>query len=56
MGKKNKLHNRDLHINGLSNNKKVDIGSGEVDIQDKKVDIESMFSEKGKDFSYYCKL
>ena len=51
LNEKNELHNRDLHISGLLNNKKVDIGSGEVDIQEKKVDIESMLSEKGKDFS-----
>lgn len=45
------LHNRDLHITGLLNDKKVDIESEKVDIQDKKVDIESVLSEKGKDFS-----
>ena len=33
-----------MHISGLLNDKKVDI-------QDKKVDIESVLSEKGKDFS-----
>jgi len=29
----------------------VDIENGKVDIQDKKVDIESVLSEKGSDFS-----
>lgn len=51
LNEKNELHNRDLHISGLLNDKKVDIGSEKVDIQDKKVDIESVLSEKGKDFS-----
>lgn len=45
------LHNRDLHITGLLNDKKVDIESEKVDIQDKKVDIESVLLEKGKDFA-----
>lgn len=44
LNEKNELHNRNLHINGLWDGKKVDIG-------DKKVDIESVFSEKLKDFS-----
>ena len=35
---------RKLHISGLLNEEKVDI-------QDKKVDIESVLSEKGSDFS-----
>ena len=51
LNEKNELHNRDLHISGLLNEKKVDIGSGKVDIQDKKADIESALSEKWKDFS-----
>ena len=51
LNEKNELHNRDLHISGLLNEKKVDIGSGKVDIQDKKTDIESALSEKWKDFS-----
>ncbi len=38
------LHNRDLHITGLLNDKKVDIES-------EKVDIESVLLEKGKDFA-----
>ena len=62
---RNELHNRNLHISGLLNeekvdignakvdigNAKVDIGNVKVDIQDKKVDIESVLSEKGSDFS-----
>lgn len=44
LNEKNELHNRNLHISELLNNRKVDI-------QDKKVDIESVLSEKGKDFS-----
>ncbi len=44
LNEKNELYNRDLHISGFLNEKKVDI-------QDKKVDIESVLSEKGKDFS-----
>ena len=49
---------RKLHISGLLNEEKVDIGdtkvdieNEKVDIQDKKVDIESVLSEKGSDFS-----
>ena len=44
LNEKNELHNRDLHISGLLNEEKVDIG-------DTKVDIESVLSEKGSDFS-----
>ena len=44
LNEKNELHNRNLHISGLLNEEKVDIG-------DKKVDIESVLSEKGSDFS-----
>lgn len=58
LNEKNELHNRDLHISGLLNGKKVDIESEKVDIQDKKVDIqdekvdiESALSTTGKDFS-----
>ena len=58
LNEKNELHNRNLHISGLLNKEKVDIGDAKVDIenkkvdiQDKKVDIESVFSEKGSDFS-----
>ena len=41
---KKELHNRNLHISGLLNEEKVDI-------QDGKVDIESVLSQKGSDFS-----
>ena len=58
LNEKNELHNRNLHISGLLNEEKVDIGdtkvdieNGKVDIQDKKVDIDSVLSEKGSDFS-----
>ncbi len=55
---KNELHSRKLHVSGLLENKKVDIGeekayikSQKVDIQEEKVDIESIPSQKGKKFS-----
>ena len=51
LNEKNELHNRNLHISGLLNDTKVDIGAGKVDIQDKKVDIESVLSQKGSGFS-----
>lgn len=58
MNEKNELHNRNLHISGRLNekkmdigNKKVDIANGKVDIQDEKVDIESALLEKGNGFS-----
>ena len=58
LNEKNELHNRNLHISGLLNEEKVDIGdlkvdieNEKVDIQDKKVDIESVLSGKGSDFS-----
>ena len=41
LNEKNELHNRNLYISGLLNDTKVDI-------QDKKVDIESVLSEKGR--------
>ena len=44
LNEKNELHNRNLHIGGLLNNEEVDIG-------ERKVDIESVLSAKGKDFS-----
>ena len=44
LNEKNELHNRNLHISGLLNEEKVDI-------QDGKVDIESVLSQKGSDFS-----
>ena len=50
--------NRNLHISGLLNEEKVDIGDSEVDIgdsevdiQDKKVDIGSVLFGKGSNFS-----
>ena len=58
LNEKNELHNRNLHISGLMNEEKVDIGDTKVDIenekvniQDTKVDIESVLSEKSSDFS-----
>lgn len=58
LNEKNELHNRNLHIRGLLNEEKMDIGdtkvnieNEEVDIQAPKVDIESVLSEKGSDFS-----
>ncbi len=44
LNEKNELHNRNLHISGLLNTEKVDI-------ENEKVDIESVLSEKGNDFS-----
>ena len=44
LNEKNELHNRNLHISALLNEEKVYIG-------DIKVDIESILSEKGSDFS-----
>ena len=58
LDEKNELHNRNLHISGLLNEEKVDIGETKVhienikvDIHDQKVDIESVLSKKGSDFS-----
>ena len=51
LNEKNELHNRNLHISGLLNDTKVDIGAGKVDIQDKKVDIGSVLFGKGSNFS-----
>ena len=58
LNEKNELHNENLHISGILNEEKVDIGdtkvdikNEKVDIQDQKVDIESVLSEKGSDFS-----
>ena len=51
LNEKNELHNRNLHISGLLNEEKVDIGDARVDIENKKVDIENVLSEKGRDFS-----
>ena len=58
LNEKNELHNKNLHISGILNEEKVDIGdtkvdikNEKVDIQDEKLDIESVLSEKGSDFS-----
>ena len=58
LNEKNELHNRNLHISGLLNEEKVDIGDTKVDIEnekvdirEQKVDIESVLSEKRSDFS-----
>lgn len=58
LNEKNELHNRNMHISGLLNEEKVDIGdikrnveSKKVDIQDTKVDIENLLTEKGSNFS-----
>ena len=58
LNEKNELHNQNLHISGILNEEKVDIGdkkvdieNEKVDIQDQKVDIENVLSEKGSDFS-----
>ena len=63
LNEKNELHNRNLHISGLLDEEKVDIGdtkvdieNEKVDIQDKKVDIESVLSEKGSDFSVKMRI
>ena len=39
LGERNELHNRNLHISGVLNIGKVDIGDEKVDIGDEKVDI-----------------
>ncbi len=44
LNEKNELYNRNLHVSGLLNEEKVDI-------QNPKVDIENVLSEKGGDFS-----
>ena len=44
MNEQNELQNRNLHISGLLNKEKVDI-------QGAKVDIESVLSAKGSDFT-----
>ena len=51
LNEKNELHNRNLHISGRLNEEKVDIENGKVDIQVQKVDIESVLSERGRNFS-----
>ena len=40
LNEKNELHNRNLHISGLLNEEKVDIGDTKVDIENEKVDIQ----------------
>ena len=40
LNEKNELHNRNLHISGLLNEEKVDIGDTKVDIENGKVDIQ----------------
>ena len=44
LNEKNELHNRNLHISGLLNEEKVDMGNA-------KVDIESVLPEKDSNFS-----
>ena len=58
LNEKNELYNRNLHVSGLLNAEKVNIGemkvdieNEKVDIQNQKVDIESVLSEKGSNFS-----
>ena len=51
LNEKNELHNRNLHISGLLNEEKVDMGNVKVNIENEKVDIESVLSEKGSNFS-----
>lgn len=50
LGERNELHNRNLHISGVLNIGKVDIGDEKVDIGDEKVDIgdEKVDIEDGK--------
>lgn len=51
LNEKNELHNRNLHVSGFLNEKKVDIQEKKVDIQEEKVDIESVLAKKGVEFS-----
>ena len=58
LNEKNELRNRNLHIGGLINDKKVDIEETKVDIESQKADIESrkadienILREKGGNFS-----
>ncbi len=51
LNEKNELHNRNLHISRLSNDKKVDIEETKVDIETEKVDIGNVLTEKGQDFT-----
>ena len=40
MNEKNELHNRNLHISGLLNEEKVDIGDIKVDIENEKINTD----------------
>ena len=51
LSEKNELRNRNLHIGGLMNDKKVDIEETKVDIESQKADIENILREKGAKFS-----
>ena len=51
LNEKNELHNRNLHISGLLNEEKVDIGDVKVDIQSAKVDIGNVLFTKNNGFS-----
>ena len=51
LSEKNELRNRNLHIGGFLNNKKVDIEKIKVDIESRKADIENILREKGGNFS-----
>ncbi len=51
LNEKNELQNRNLHISGRFNEKKVDIQDRKVDIGEEKVDIQSVLFEKASDFS-----
>ena len=51
LSEKNELRNRNLHIGGLMNDKKVDIESQKADIESQKADIENILREKGGNFS-----
>lgn len=51
LNEENDLRNRNLHISGLLQTEKVDIGTEKVDIGTGKVDIESVLHEKAQGFS-----
>lgn len=51
LNEKNELHNRNLHISGLLNEEKVDIGNVKVDIQSAKVDMGNVLFTKNNGFS-----
>ena len=51
LGETNELHNRNLHISGLLNTKKVDIEAEKVDIQTEKLDIDRVLLQKKMNFS-----